>query len=103
VIAGIASLVEGAGLWVVLCLIPREFRLAGMRGLLLPALIVFLIYRVMHFEDWHYGDVFFLLVFQLVLSILCGSIFAGHFGPALIVLVVFGILLALIAAFARSL
>jgi hypothetical protein len=102
-IAGMASLIEGGSLWLVMCVIPKEFRLAGMRGLLLPVLIVLFLYKAMHFEDWRFGDVLFLLLFQLVLCILCGCIFTGLFGPALILLVVFGILLAVIASFAKDL
>jgi hypothetical protein len=103
VIAGIASLIEGTGLWIILFFIPVSTRALGLRALIIPAMIVALIYKVAHLEDWRNGDAILLLVFQFVISCSGVFLFTGHFGQALFVLAVFGIVLAVIAAFARNL
>ena len=103
VIAGIASLIEGAGVWLVVWVIPAAGRASGMRALIIPLLIVALIYKIAHLEDWGRGDVLLLLTFQCVIGCSGALLFFGRFGPALFILVGFGIILALIAGFARSL
>ena len=60
--AGIASLVEGAGVWLVASFVP-----AAARALFVPALIVALIYKVSHLEDWSRYDVALFLAFQTVI------------------------------------
>ncbi len=59
VIAGIASLIEAASLWLVVTFVP-----AGARAMIFPALVVALIYKVAHFEDWGRFEILLLLVFQ---------------------------------------
>jgi hypothetical protein len=103
VIAGIASLVEGASVWLVVFFIPAAQRAVGLRALIVPTLIVALIYRVAHLEDWRNGDVLYLLLFQFALCCSVAFLLTGHFGQALFVLAVLGIILAVIAAFAKSL
>ena len=98
VIAGIASLVEGTSVWLVLTYVPS----AG-RALVVPALIVALIYKASHFEDWSKGDIVMLLVFQLALGLFAGYCIASQFKVAFIILIVFAGLLALIGSIARSL
>jgi hypothetical protein len=97
-IAEVASLVEGGSVWLVIFLVP-----GAQRALILPLLIVALIYKIAHFEDWRNGDVFMLLMFQVVIGSSGSLLFAGHFGQASFVLAGFGIILAVIAAFARTL
>jgi hypothetical protein len=103
VIAGVASFIEGAGVWLVVLGIPAAQRAWGMRALIFPVLIVALIYKIAHLEDWSRGDVLYLLMFQFVISCSGALLVFGRFGPALIILVGFGIILAVIASFARSL
>ena len=74
VLAGVASLVEGAGLWLVLSFIP-----GGARAMIFPALVVALIYKVAHFEDWGKGDVVLLLASHLEIGLLAASLYGGHF------------------------
>ena len=57
-IAGIASLVEASSLWLVVAFVPN----AG-RAMIFPALIVAVIYKVAHLEDWGRFEVLLLLVF----------------------------------------
>ena len=98
VIAGIASLIEGGGVWVVASLVP-----AAARALFVPALIVALIYKLGHLEDWSRYDVALFLAFQIAIVSSGLSVFFGHFQTAIIILAVFGGILALIASIAKSL
>ncbi len=96
VIAVIASLIEAASLWLVVTFVP-----AGARAMIFPALVVALIYKVAHFEDWGRFEVLLLLVFQIVIGCLGVSLFFGHFQTAIIILVVFAAVLAVIAGISR--
>jgi len=98
VVAGIASLIEAVSAWLVVTFVPG----AG-RALIIPALIVALIYKIAHFEDWDRFDIFMLFVFQIVLGAFGVALFFGHFETAIIILVCFGAILAVVAAFARDL
>jgi hypothetical protein len=102
-IAGVASLIEGAGVWLLVLGIPAAQRVWGMRALILPVLIVALIYKIAHLEDWGRGDVLLLLIFQAVIACSGALLLFCHFGQALLILAGFGIILAVIASFARSL
>jgi hypothetical protein len=97
-IAGIASLVEGAGVWLVASFVPT-----AARALFVPALIVAFIYKVSHLVDWSRYDVALFLAFQTVIVCLGLSLFFGHFQVAIIIMAVFGGILALIASIAKSL
>lgn len=97
-IAGLASLVEGGCFWVVVTLVP-----AASRALIVPAIIVALIYKIGHFEDWGKFDVFMLLAFQLAITFFAASLLGGHFLTAIIVLAVFAGILAVIAGFMKDL
>lgn len=98
VIAGVSSLIEALSFWLVVTFIPL-----GSRALIIPVVIVALIYRVTHYEDWGRFDVFMLLAFQAVIGFWGVSLFFGHFQTAIFILVGFGIVLAVIALFARDL
>ncbi|MGD1085505.1 MAG: hypothetical protein ABSA47_12265 [Verrucomicrobiota bacterium] len=97
-IAGVAALVEGAGLWIVVYFGP-----VATRALVVPALIVALIYKVGHLEDWSKGDVLMLLVFQLAIAFFAALLIGGQFQAAVLVLLVFAACLAAIASFAKNL
>jgi hypothetical protein len=86
---------------VVLFVIPRAGR--EMYILFLPALVVGLIYKVAHFEDWGKIDVVMLLTFQFAVWFVAASLYAGHFKSAVIMLGFIGAILALVASFAKSL
>jgi hypothetical protein len=103
VIASVASLIEGVGVWLVVLGVPASQRATGMRALIIPAIIVALIYKIAHLEDWGRGDILYLLLFQFVISCSGALMFTGRFGLALSLLFGFGIILAVIAAFAKSL
>ena len=97
-IAAVASLIEGASVWVVATFIPL-----AARALFLPALIVGLIYKVAHLEDWGRYEIILLLFFQLVIAAVGASLVFGHFAAAFGILFVFAIGLAVTVAFMRGL
>ena len=97
-IAGICSLIEASGFWLVVTFIP-----AGSRALILPVLIVALIYKIAHYEDWGRFDVFMLLAFQTAIGFAGVSLFFAHFEAAIFILIGFGSILAIIALCAKSL
>jgi hypothetical protein len=97
-IAAVASLIEGTSVWVVATFIPL-----GGRALFIPALIVAIIYKVAHFEDWGRYEVFVLLMFQLVVGTFVACLVSGRFSAAFTVLFVFFICLAVIFAFMKGL
>jgi uncharacterized membrane protein YhaH (DUF805 family) len=98
IIAGVASLIEGASVWVVVTFIPL-----GARALFIPALLVGLIYKVTHLEDWGRYEILLLLLFQLVISAIGAILIFGHFAAALGILVIFAVCLAVTIAFMRGL
>ena len=98
IIATVASLIEGASVWVVVTFIPL-----GARALFIPALVVGLIYKITHLEDWGRYEIILLLLFQLVISAIGVSLMLGHFAAAFGILLVFAICLAVTIAFMRGL
>src|SRR5215472_12733470 len=97
IIATVASLIEGASVWVVVTFIPL-----GARALFIPALVVGLIYKITHLEDWGRYEIILLLLFQLVISAIGASLMSGHFAAAFGILLVFAICLAVTIAFMRG-
>jgi len=98
IVAAFASLFEGAGLWVVFSILH-----GGTRVLLFPGLIVFFIYRLHHLTDWSGYEPGVIIIFQLVIGYCGAMLFAGQFGTALVVLVVFIAALGLVASLVRNL
>lgn len=76
---------------------------AAGRTLIIPAIIVALIYKITHLEDWGRYDVFMLLVFQVVIGCLGASLIFGLFQTAGVILFGFVAVLAVIASIAKSL
>ena len=97
-IAGIASLVEAASIWLLISFAPT-----AARAMIIPAMIVALIYKIAHLEDWSRYDVFMLLVFQVVICCVGGSLIFGHFQTAIVILFGFAVVLAVIAGAAKTL
>jgi hypothetical protein len=95
--SGLASLVEAAGLWLIVSFVP-----GAPRALIVPAMIAGLIYKLGHLEDWSRYDVFMLLAFQIVIALVGISLVYGRFEAGIFCLIGFGIFLAVLAAFARS-
>jgi hypothetical protein len=96
-IGAVASLIEGASVWVVVTFIPL-----GVRGLFIPALIVGLIYKVTHLEDWSRYEIISLLLFQLVIAAFGASLLSGHFATAIGILFIFAVCLAVTVVFMRG-
>jgi len=103
VIAGLASLIEAATVWLIVLFISAAYRGLALRAMIIPLIIVGLIYKIAHLESWSVFEAGLLLAFQVAIGCLLASLISGHFQAAVMVLVVFGIILAVIAAFAKSL
>jgi len=101
--AAIAALIEGASVWVVVTLFPPAYVAIAGRALFIPALVVAVIYKLTHLEDWSHYEVFALLLFQLVIAGFGACLLLGHFMAAFTILVVFLMCLAVTVAFMRSL
>lgn len=97
IIAAIASLIEGASAWVIVSLLP-----GAVRAMAVPAIIVAILYKFTHLEDWNRYDIGLLLLFQVVITASVGLLFIGRYEAALVVIVVFGVLLAILGSFVRS-
>jgi hypothetical protein len=97
-IAAFAALVEGASVAVVLLFIP-----SAARALLIPGIIVALIYKIAHFEDWSRYEVFLLLAFQLLIAGFGLCLVSGFFGVAFVVLGVLAAACSIIIAVGKSL
>jgi len=95
-VAGIASLVEAGSLWLVVSFVP-----AAGRAMIIPALIVALIYKVAHFEDWNRFEVILLLLFQTVIGCLGACLVFGQYKSAMVVLIGISVILGIIAGFAK--
>ena len=96
-IAGIASLVEAMGLWLIISFVP-----SAVQALFIPALIVAIIYKISHLEDWSHYEIVCLLFFQLVVSLIGLGLFAGHFVMAITTAIIFTVVLTIIAVFMCS-
>jgi len=101
-IAAVASLIEGASVWVVVTFLPLGGPFIAAR-LFIPALIVGIIYKITHLEDWSRYEVFVLLLFQLIIAAFGACLLFGHFSTAFTILVVFFICLAVTVAFMKGL
>ena len=97
-IAAVASLIEAASVWVVITFIPL-----GARALFIPTLIVGLIYKITHLEDWSHYEIILLLLFQVVIAAVGASLLSGHFAAAIGILFIFAVCLAVTVAFMRGL
>jgi hypothetical protein len=97
-IAGFASLIEGASVWLVATYVPT----AG-RALFVPVFAVAVLYKIAHLEDWNRYDIVLFMVFQLVIVLTGACLFLGQYQVALVTLAVFGVCLFIIASIAKSL
>jgi hypothetical protein len=98
IIASFASLVEAIGLWLII-----SFVLGAIQALLIPTLIVAIIYKISHLEDWSHYEIICLLFFQLIISLISAGLLTGHFAMAITTAVIFVGVLAIIAGFMRGL
>ena len=97
-LAAAASLIEATGAWIILTYVPM-----AAKAMVIPVLMAGVLYKIAHFEDWCKNDVVLLLVFQFVIFFSAVSIWGGHFKAAIILLGLFGAILALMASFSRDL
>jgi len=102
-IATMASLVEGGSVAVLIILVPANFLPVAARALFIPAIIVGLIYKAAHYEDWSRYEVFLLLVFQLLIIGFGLFLLAGHFGSAFLFLGVLIAVCGVVIAIGKSL
>ena len=101
-LAGLASFIEALGAWLVMFLVQAPYRGQGLRAMLLPAVIVAMLYKIAHLQDWNRYDVLLLLLFQLAIGCVGTSLLTAHFASAVLALVFFGVLLAGIAFWNKS-
>jgi hypothetical protein len=101
-IAAIASLIEGASVWAIVTFIPPAGPFLAAR-FFIPALVVGIIYKATHLEDWGRYEIILLLLFQLVISTIGASLIFGHFASAFGILFAFAVCLAVTIAFMRGL
>lgn len=97
-VAAVASLIEATGAWLL-----AFSALPSYNAMIIPLLIVGIIYKIAHFEDWSKGDIVLLMVFQYVIFFTALSFYHGQFKAAIILLGLFGAVLALMASFSRDL
>jgi hypothetical protein len=102
-IAAVAALIEGASVWAVVTFVPPAYVVIAARALFIPALVVGVIYKVTHLEDWSHYEIIALLLFQLVIAAFGACLLFGHFSAAFIILFVFFICLAVTIAFMKGL
>jgi hypothetical protein len=103
VIAGVASLVEAIGLWLIITYAHGTPAIIIICLLIMPGLIVGLIYKIGHLEDWSHYEIICLLFFQLIVSLIGAGLLTGHFAMAITTAVIFVGVLAIIAGFMRGL
>ena len=96
-IAGVASLIEAGSAWVIISFVP-----AAVRAMFIPALIVAIIYKFTHLEDWSRYHLLLLLLFQIVLGASGGCFYVGRFGGGFMILGAFAVFLALLVALVRE-
>ena len=101
-LAAVAALIEGASVWVVATFLPLGGPFIAAR-LFIPALIVGIIYKVAHLEDWSRYEIIALLLFQLVIVAFGACLFLGHFPAAFGILFVFAVCAAVTVVFMRGL
>lgn len=97
IIASIASLIEAIGIWLIAIFISAAYRGMALRAMIIPLIIVGLIYQVTHLESWSVFEAVLLLAFQIAIGCLIAALISGHFLAAIMVVIVFGIILAVIA------
>jgi len=102
-LAAFASLIEAAGVWLIVEFIPVLYRALALRAMILPILLVALIYKLMHLESWGVFEAGLLLAFQVTVGFIIASLMFGHYQAAITFIAVFGIILALIANILRNL
>ena len=83
--------------------VPPAYVVIAARALFIPALVVGIIYKVTHLEDWSHYEIIALLLFQLVIAAFGACLLFGHFSAAFIILFVFFICLAVTIAFMKGL
>ena len=101
--AAIAALIESASVWAIVTFFPPAYVAIAGRALFVPALVVAVIYKLTHLEDWSHYEIFALLLFQLVIAGFGACLLFGHFTAAFTILAVFLMCLAVTVAFMRGL
>ena len=102
-IAAMAALVEGGSVAAMIIFIPASYLPMVVRILFIPAIIVGLIYKATHYEDWSRYEVFLLLIFQLLIFGFSLFLLSGHFGMMLLFLGVLMAMCGVIIAIGKSL
>ena len=102
-LAGVASLLEGVSVWLVVSFISATYRPMGLRAMFVPLLAVGLIYKIAHLEDWSRYEAVLLIVFQMAICLALTNLILGHFATALFITLGLVVALAVIASVAKGL
>lgn len=97
-VAAVCSLIEAASVWAVVTYVP-----SATRALFIPVLLVWVIYRVAHLDDWGHLDAGWVLLFQFALMGILGGLVTGHFGLSVLIGFGFAAVLGIVAAILRGL
>jgi hypothetical protein len=97
-LAAVASLLEAGSVWLVIVYVP-----AAGRALIIPAVMVAMLYRVFHLEDWTNHDAVILFLLQIVIVAIGFFVLTGHVSVAILILVIVVGALALVGSIVRSL
>ena len=98
-IAGIASVIQGAGFWFSASL----FQGNPFRRLVIPGAIMAIVYWLSHLEDWSGYEIGGIALFQGVILVTGLCLMGGQGKMAILILGVFVVGLAFIASIAKSL
>ncbi|MGH7940946.1 MAG: hypothetical protein ACREFR_07750 [Limisphaerales bacterium] len=67
-IAGIASLIEAVGVWLIVIFFPALYRGFALRAMIFPLIIAGLIYKIAHLESWSIYEAGLLLALQVAIG-----------------------------------
>jgi hypothetical protein len=99
VVAVLASLVEGTGIWFARSIVPG----GGLRSLIVPAIIVSFLYYLAHLEkDWSGYETGGILAFQAVIWSISFFMLTGEMNSAGVIFAIFVAALAIIGGIAKS-
>lgn len=101
-LAAVASLIQALGVWLIVVYFHGAARAVASRGLIIPLLMVALIYKIAHLEDWSRYDILMLFAFQLAVCCFGICLAMADFAGAFWVLLFFGIVLSGVVFFKRN-
>jgi hypothetical protein len=99
VLACAASGIEGVAVWALAAFVPAALG----RGILVPLIVVWVLYRIAHYESWGSYDPSMLVMLQIVIVLGAVALILGHFQLAFMIIGGCALFLAIYAAIVKSL